>query len=82
MMNATDGEKLGLKSGDKVRVMSVTNSDGLWKLSPQGEIQMVAKVKLIEGLRPETVAFHVCIILANSMKRQKPYCIPRFAGYD
>ena len=59
MMNAVDGEKLGLKDGDKVRLLSATNPDGVWKLGPQGEIQMVAKVKLVQGIRPGTVAFHV-----------------------
>jgi len=58
-MNAVDGEKLGLKSGDKVRLMSASNPDGVWKIGPQGDIPMVAKVKLIQGLRPGTVSFHV-----------------------
>lgn len=58
-MSVKDGKELGLQTGDKVRLLSPTNPEGVWKLGPKGDKPLVAKVKLIEGLRPGTVAFHL-----------------------
>ncbi len=56
LINKLDADKLGLKEGDLVKLVSPTNPDGLWKL-PNGEAKPVAgKVKPIQGIRPGTVA--------------------------
>ena len=56
LMNKADADKLGLKEGDLVKLVSPTNPEGLWKL-PNGETKPVAgKVKPIQGIRPGTVA--------------------------
>jgi anaerobic selenocysteine-containing dehydrogenase len=56
LMNQVDADKLGLKGGDLVKLVSPTNPDGLWLL-PNGEKKPVSgKVKPIQGIRPGTVA--------------------------
>jgi len=56
LMNKQDADKLGLKAGDQVKLVSPSNTDGLWRL-PNGEQKPVAgKVKPIQGIRPGTVA--------------------------
>ena len=56
LMNQVDADKMGLKEGDLVRLVSPTNQDGLWLL-PNGEKKPVSgKVKPIQGIRPGTVA--------------------------
>ena len=56
LMNKADADKLGLKEGDMVKLVSPSNPDGVWKL-PNSEVKPVAgKVKPIQGIRPGTVA--------------------------
>ena len=56
LMNKADADKLGLKEGDLVKLVSPTNPEGVWKL-PNGEARpVVGKVKPIQGIRPGTVA--------------------------
>ncbi len=53
---AADARRLGLKDGDKVRMVSATNKDGVWDLGGR-KLDMVGKVQVREGLRPGVVAF-------------------------
>ncbi len=52
-----DAERLGLRDGDRVRVVSKSNPRGLWNLKNGTLKPMVGEVKLTEGLRPGVVGF-------------------------
>jgi anaerobic selenocysteine-containing dehydrogenase len=56
-INTVDAERLGLKTGDMVRVTSPTNPDGVWQLGPNNKKPIVGKVKVMEGIRPGHIAF-------------------------
>jgi anaerobic selenocysteine-containing dehydrogenase len=57
LMNRADAQRLGLNSGDQVRISSASNPDGVWDLQ-NGELKpMVGKLKVIEGLRPGVISF-------------------------
>jgi anaerobic selenocysteine-containing dehydrogenase len=56
-INTVDAQRLGLKTGDKVKVVSPTNPDGAWQLGPNTKKPMVGKVKVMEGIRPGHIAF-------------------------
>ncbi len=56
LINSKDAQKLGLKEGDRVRLVSRTNPTGTWQLRNGQERLVEGKVKLIEGLRPGVVA--------------------------
>ncbi len=57
VMNAADAARLGLNDGDKVRVTSASNPDGIWDLANGTTVPMVGKVKLVQGMRPGVVGF-------------------------
>ena len=52
-----DAKELGLKEGDKVKVVSVTNPDGVWDLKNGTKKQMIEKVKPTETIMPGVVTF-------------------------
>jgi tetrathionate reductase subunit A len=57
-INTIDAKRLGLKNGDKVKIVSETNPDGIWDLGPRlGKRPMIGTVKVIEGIRPGVVSF-------------------------
>jgi len=52
-----DANRLGVKDGDKVKVVSATNEEGTWNLG-HGQIKpMIGRVRTLEGIRPGVVAF-------------------------
>ncbi len=56
-----DAESRGLKEGDRVRVVSPTNPEGVWDLQPYAPaLPVEGSIKITEGLRPGTLAvsFH------------------------
>ena len=57
LINRRDALRLGLKDGDKVRVRSASNTEGVWDLGNGQKVPMVGKVKVIEGIREGVVAF-------------------------
>jgi len=57
LVAAVDARRLELSEGDRVRVVSKSNPAGVWKLGAAGTKAMIGKVKVVEGLRPGTVAF-------------------------
>ena len=57
LMAAADAAKAGLKSGDKVKIVSASNTEGVWDLGPSGKKEMIATVKVVEGMRPGVVGF-------------------------
>jgi anaerobic selenocysteine-containing dehydrogenase len=56
IINKQDGDRLGIGDGDKVKLVSVTNPDGVWPVGNGQDREMVAKAKCIEGIRPGVVA--------------------------
>ncbi|HWP60228.1 MAG TPA: molybdopterin-dependent oxidoreductase [Candidatus Acidoferrales bacterium] len=57
IMNVRDADRLGLRDGSWVRVVSASNPEGIWDLKNGAKIPMVGKVKVIQGIRPGVVAF-------------------------
>jgi anaerobic selenocysteine-containing dehydrogenase len=56
-MNSQDARRLGLQSGDRVRISSKTNPDGIWDLGNGQVIPIEGEVQVIEGIRPGIVTF-------------------------
>lgn len=57
-MNRRDADRLGLKSGDVVRIFSPANPAGEWDFGPPlGKRPLAGVVKVIEGLRPGVISF-------------------------
>lgn len=57
LLNARDAKRLGLKSGQRVRVVSATNPGGVWDLGNGNKKPMIGKVAVIEGIRPGVITF-------------------------
>ncbi len=57
LMNKRDADRLGLKPGDRVRVLSPTNPEGVWDLRNGRKVPIIGRVKIIQGIRPGVVAF-------------------------
>lgn len=61
LINRSDAESRGLNEGDRVRVVSPTNPEGIWDLQPYAPaLPVEGSIKITEGLRPGTIAisFH------------------------
>jgi anaerobic selenocysteine-containing dehydrogenase len=57
IINGLDARKLGLKDGDKVKVVSATNSEGIWDLKNGIKKAMIGKVKVTETIMPGVITF-------------------------
>ncbi|MGQ9492037.1 MAG: molybdopterin-dependent oxidoreductase [Anaerolineae bacterium] len=57
LMNSQDARRLGIKNGDRVRLVSASNPDGVWDVKGGRKVPMEGKAKVIEGIRPGVVAF-------------------------
>ncbi|MGE5589163.1 MAG: molybdopterin dinucleotide binding domain-containing protein, partial [Bacillota bacterium] len=57
LVAASDAARLGLRSGDRVRLVSASNPEGKWNFGPGGTRDMVATVRVVEGMRPGVVGF-------------------------
>lgn len=57
VINTADALRLGLRTGDRVQVVSKTNPDGVWDLGNGHTVPMVGAVQVIEGLRPGVIGF-------------------------
>lgn len=57
ILNTVDAKRLGLKDGQKVKVVSSTNPEGVWDLKNGTKKPMVGKVKITETIRPGIVTF-------------------------
>jgi anaerobic selenocysteine-containing dehydrogenase len=57
LINALDARRLGLRSGDRVRVVSDSNPEGLWQLPNFGKRPMVGRLQVIQGIRPGVISF-------------------------
>jgi anaerobic selenocysteine-containing dehydrogenase len=58
-VSAGDAKRLRLKNGQRVRVVSATNPEGVWDLGNGTEKPMVGQVAIIEGIRPGVVTFTI-----------------------
>lgn len=56
LMNVATAMSLGLKDGDRARIVSQSNPDGTWHLPNRAGVDMVGKIKAVEGMRPGTIA--------------------------
>jgi anaerobic selenocysteine-containing dehydrogenase len=57
ILHTSDAQRLGLKKGQKVKVVSATNPDGTWDLQNGRKKAMVGKVWPTETIRPGIVTF-------------------------
>ncbi|RMG45003.1 MAG: molybdopterin oxidoreductase, partial [Candidatus Dadabacteria bacterium] len=55
VINADTAKELGLKNGQRVRVVSATNKDGLWDLKTAGKRPVEGKLKCVQGMRPGVI---------------------------
>ena len=59
VLHSRDAKKLGVKSGDRVKVVSATNPDGVWDLGNGTKKPMIGKVQVTETIRPGVVTFNL-----------------------
>ena len=57
LINKKDADKLGVRDGDKVKVVSASNPEGVWDLKNGKKIPMVGKARVIQGIRPGVISF-------------------------
>lgn len=57
LINSIDAQRLGFRDKESVRIVSDSNLDGAWVLPNFGKKHLVAKLKVIEGIRPGVIAF-------------------------
>ena len=56
LINKLDADKAGMKEGQLVKIVSPTNPDGVWNIPNHGVVPVAGKLKIIQGIRPGTVA--------------------------
>ena len=56
-ISTTDAKRLGLATGDRVKVVSASNEEGVWDLGHGQKKPMIGRIKVLEGMRPGVVAF-------------------------
>ncbi|HEU0265781.1 MAG TPA: molybdopterin dinucleotide binding domain-containing protein, partial [Geobacterales bacterium] len=59
IIHTSDAQRLGLKSGDQVRVVSATNPTGQWDLGNNNSKAMVGKIEVTETIRPGVITFNL-----------------------
>lgn len=57
LMNAEDARARGLRDGDRVRIRSASNPEGVWALGHGRTRPIVGRLKVVQGIRPGVVAF-------------------------
>jgi anaerobic selenocysteine-containing dehydrogenase len=56
-ISEADAQRLGLHTGDQVKVVSASNEDGIWDLGQGQKKPMIGKVRILQGIRPGVAAF-------------------------
>ncbi len=56
-MSVTDAQRLGLAEGDRVKVVSASNEEGVWDLGHGRLKPMIGKAHILQGMRPGVVGF-------------------------
>jgi anaerobic selenocysteine-containing dehydrogenase len=59
IIHTSDAKRLGLKTGDEVKVLSSTNPEGVWDLKNGPKKPMIGKVQVTETIRPGIITFTV-----------------------
>lgn len=59
IINTVDAKRLGLKTGDTVKVVSATNQKGEWDLLNGKTKPMIGKIQVTETIRPGVVTFYL-----------------------
>ncbi len=57
LINPRDAQRLGLRAGQRVKVVSATNTSGEWPLTATNRKPMVGKVVFTQTMRPGVVSF-------------------------
>lgn len=57
IIHTSDAKKLGLKNGDMVKVISATNSEGVWDLKNGTKKPIVGKIMVSETIMPGVITF-------------------------
>ena len=57
ILNPIDAKKIGIKDGDRVKVISATNREGVWDLRNGTKKPMIGKVKVTETIMPGVTTF-------------------------
>jgi len=57
ILNEVDATRMGFKDGQRVRLTSASNPEGVWDLANGETKPMVGKLRVIQGIRPGVVAF-------------------------
>jgi anaerobic selenocysteine-containing dehydrogenase len=57
VIHTSDAKRLGLKTGDSVKVVSASNPSGEWDLGNGNKKAMIGKVKVTETIRPGVITF-------------------------
>lgn len=57
LMHPRDAQRLGIKDGDRVQLVSASNPEGVWDLKNGHKVPMVGTVKVTEGIRPGVISF-------------------------
>jgi len=56
LINAETAAKLGFKHGEKARIVSASCPDGKWHLPNRPPVDMVGKIRAVDGMAPGVVA--------------------------
>ena len=57
VMNAVDAQRLHMKDGDRVKIVSASNTEGVWDLLNGTKVEMAGKLKVVQGMRPGVISF-------------------------
>lgn len=57
LINKRNAERLGLREGDSVKIISASNPAGVWDLQNGQKLSLIGKLRVVQGLRPGVIAF-------------------------
>lgn len=57
LVNTKDALRMNLEDGQRVKVVSISNTAGIWDLKNGRRTPMAGRIKITEGIRPGIVAF-------------------------
>ncbi len=57
ILHTSDARRIGIRDGDRVKVVSATNPEGVWDLKNGTKKPMVGKVKVTETIMPGVITF-------------------------
>ena len=59
ILHKSDADRLGLKDGDRVKVVSATNPEGVWDFRNGRKKEMIGQVKVTQTIKPGIVTFNL-----------------------